>query len=133
MLRVVGLYGYRFGVSVCYKIAASDDRANLAFTRSFHFGSIGLINVTPNDLSMNMWKKIFCFALVLLNLSATVVQVAAAKKVDETDGVFGKLQAQYDELSPKGKFVTGAAVGFVGSRLALGNRFWLTASVRPST
>lgn len=76
-----------------------------------------LIDVTPNELLLNMWwKKIFCFALVM-SISATVM--ADAKKVDETDSMLGKLQAQYNELSPKGKFVTGAAVGFVGSRLAL--------------
>lgn len=51
-----------------------------------------------------------------------MVVAAAAKKVDDPDrsSAFGSLKAQYQSLSPKGKLVTGAAVGFLGSRLALG-------------
>jgi hypothetical protein len=61
------------------------------------------------------WKKLlFCLALV----ATTCASVTAAKK-DDTDGAFAKLKSHYKGLSPKGKFVTGATVGFVGSRLAL--------------
>jgi hypothetical protein len=48
-----------------------------------------------------------------------VVEGKAANR-DESDSVFAKLHQQYADLSPKGKLVTGVAVGFVGSRLALG-------------
>lgn len=57
-------------------------------------------------------KLLFCLALV-----ATCALVAAKK--DDSDGAFVKLKSRYRDLSPKGKFVTGATVGFVGSRLAL--------------
>jgi hypothetical protein len=48
-----------------------------------------------------------------------VVESKAASR-DESESVFAKLHQQYADLSPKGKLVTGVAVGFVGSRLALG-------------
>ena len=53
---------------------------------------------------------------------ALVEAAATTNKKDTSDSksIFGSLQAQYDDLSPRGKVVTGAAVGFVGSRLALG-------------
>lgn len=63
-----------------------------------------------------MWRSASCTLVVLLSVIGAFV---AAKTADEPEGVFGKLHAQYKELSPKGKLVTGAAVGFVGSRLAL--------------
>jgi hypothetical protein len=54
--------------------------------------------------------------------SVSFVEAAATKNKDNSDNksLFGSLKAQYDDLSPRGKVVTGAAVGFVGSRLALG-------------
>ena len=53
---------------------------------------------------------------LLLVLTAVTCVAAAAK---EDDGMIASLQRTYKELSPKGKMATGAAVGFVGSRLAL--------------
>ena len=57
-----------------------------------------------------------------LQSSVTLVAAAPTKNKDTSDNqsLLGSLKAQYDELSPRGKVVTGAAVGFVGSRLALG-------------
>ena len=54
--------------------------------------------------------------------SVILVEAAKTSNNDTTDSksIFGSLKEQYDELSPRGKVVTGAAVGFVGSRLALG-------------
>ena len=69
-------------------------------------------------------------ATLLLTIAATrrhhspglLVEAASATKKDTSDSqnIFGSLKEQYDDLSPRGKIVTGAAVGFVGSRLALG-------------
>lgn len=61
--------------------------------------------------TMHSWKKL-TFYLIL----AVAVTTNAAELVD---GPFSKLQAKYKSLSPKGKVATGAAVGFIGSRLAL--------------
>jgi hypothetical protein len=54
--------------------------------------------------------------------SVFLVEGAKTNKNDTSDStsIFSSLKEQYDELSPRGKVVTGAAVGFVGSRLALG-------------
>jgi hypothetical protein len=76
-----------------------------------------------------MWKKVrsLAFVATLLLTIATTRQssrriVAEAVSDGDTDskGILATLKAQYDDLSPRGKMVTGAAVGFVGSRLALG-------------
>ena len=60
------------------------------------------------------WKKVLCLILAACSL-ATV----SAAKDERSDGPLAKLQAQYYDLSPKGKLAAGATVGFVGSRLAL--------------
>ena len=75
-------------------------------------------------------RSLLFVATLLLTIVATrrhqsstiLVAAATTNKKDTSDNksVFGSLKAQYDELSPRGKVVTGAAVGFVGSRLALG-------------
>jgi hypothetical protein len=70
-----------------------------------------------------MWKKLRVLVYVAtflctitLSPGVPVVVVSAA----EDEGVFQQLKSQYDGLSARGKLFTGAAVGFVGSRLALG-------------
>jgi hypothetical protein len=75
-------------------------------------------------------RSLVFVATLLLTIMATrriqssvaLVEAAPTNKKDTSDNtsLFGSLKAQYDELSPRGKVVTGAAVGFVGSRLALG-------------
>jgi hypothetical protein len=82
-----------------------------------------------------MWKKLRTFAFVailLLTIATTrqsstsvVTAVEAAVRGDTTKttgdrDILKNLKSQYDDLSPRGKVVTGAAVGFIGSRLALG-------------
>ena len=64
-------------------------------------------------MSQRWWKTLLCFALV------ATATVAAKRKDEPADGVFAQLKSQYKGLSPKGKLVTGATIGFVGSRLAL--------------
>ena len=61
-------------------------------------------------------KKYLGLVFTLLALAASSTSAAA----DEiADGPFGQLRQKYETLSPKGKMAAGAAVGFVGSRLAL--------------
>jgi hypothetical protein len=74
-----------------------------------------------------MWKKLRTIAFIatlLLTIATTssrVVNAAIVRDdVADTSNVFQKLKAQYNDLSPRGKLVTGAAFGFFGSRLALG-------------
>jgi hypothetical protein len=63
------------------------------------------------------WKKLSAYmALALLSLTSRV----AADDV-ESSGPMKFLREKYDGLSPNGKFVAGAALGFVGSRLVLGS------------
>jgi hypothetical protein len=69
-----------------------------------------------------MWKKLRVLVYVAtflctITLSPGVPVVVSAA---EDEGVFQQLKSQYDGLSARGKLFTGAAVGFVGSRLALG-------------
>jgi hypothetical protein len=73
-------------------------------------------------------RSLMFVATLLLTIVATrrrqssvgLVEAATTNKNDDSNGVLASLKAQYDDLSPRGKVVTGAAVGFVGSRLALG-------------
>jgi hypothetical protein len=64
-----------------------------------------------------MWKKLrVVFYVVTFLCTITLSPVVLA----DDDNVFQRLKSQYDGLSARGKLFTGAAVGFVGSRLALG-------------
>ena len=55
----------------------------------------------------------------MFTLLALGVSTSSAAATDEiTDGPFGQLRQKYETLSPRGKMATGAAVGFVGARLA---------------
>jgi hypothetical protein len=71
------------------------------------------------------WKKLaFYYTLILLSAAVASTGAQAAKannnnKAPVEGGVLNSLHKQYDELSPKGKMATGAAIGFIGSRLAL--------------
>jgi hypothetical protein len=94
-------------------------------------------HLLPFDTSryFEMWKKLRTFAFVailLLTIATTrqsstsvVTAVEAAVRGDTTKttgdrDILKNLKSHYDDLSPRGKVVTGAAVGFIGSRLALG-------------
>ena len=63
---------------------------------------------------MLSWKKLACLALALVASS-----LVASAEAEVEGGPFSKVKEKYDSLSPKGKMVAGATVGFVGSRLAL--------------
>jgi negative regulator of sigma E activity len=55
---------------------------------------------------------------LLLLLSATQLSAAAAQE-SSSGGPLEQLKEKYQGLNPKGKFVSAACVGFVGSRLVL--------------
>jgi hypothetical protein len=63
-------------------------------------------------MAVYLRKLLICSIVVL----AVTFPCVSAK---ETAGVLDKVQEQFDSLDPRGKFWAGAAVGFVGSRLAL--------------
>jgi hypothetical protein len=55
--------------------------------------------------------------LVFLSATSHVIPVDAAS--DDDSGPLDFITRKYSVLSPKGKFWTGAAIGFVSSRLIL--------------
>lgn len=63
---------------------------------------LGLVNAQPPDVDE------------MLNAGAASVQ-------DGTNELLGVLQEKYDSLSDNGKFVAGAAVGFIGTRMIVGS------------
>jgi hypothetical protein len=62
--------------------------------------------------------KIQLKQLLSLLMGALIFPSVSSAQEECADGPFTALYARYEQLSPKGKFATGAAVGFVGSRLA---------------
>lgn len=63
-----------------------------------------------------------CFKGKLAWLGCLIfVLVSGAKGDDENENFLSVLRNKYDGLPPRGKFIAGAAVGFVGSRLAIGS------------
>jgi hypothetical protein len=85
-------------------------------------------------LHITMWKKLrtlVYIATFLLTIATTSKQSSKCSVVvdairrdggdsDTSKSILDSIKSQYDDLSPRGKMMTGAAVGFIGSRLALG-------------
>jgi hypothetical protein len=63
-------------------------------------------------MAASLRKLLTCIMVVL----AVTCPCTSAK---ETQGVLDRFKEQFDDLDTRGKFGVGAAVGFVGSRLAL--------------
>ena len=66
---------------------------------------------------MNLFHRISTYWIVTLFLSPSIIR--ADSYYDNEAPWFAALHRRYDELSPKGKAIAGATVGFIGSRLAL--------------
>lgn len=79
---------------------------------------MGFCTATPSST-----KKILSLLACLLVLTPCVLPTALAKKADDgmESGPLEYFQKKYETLSPKGQFVAGATVGFVGTRIAAGS------------
>jgi hypothetical protein len=72
--------------------------------------TVQLIDISTMAVSLR--KLLLCIMVVL----AVALPCTSAK---EAGGILDTVKEQFASLEPRGKFSVGAAVGFVGSRLAL--------------
>jgi hypothetical protein len=78
--------------------------------------TMGFCTTTPS------WTKKILSLLLACLLVLTCVPTALAKADDGMEsGPLEYFQKKYETLSPKGQFVAGATIGFVGTRIAAGS------------
>lgn len=68
--------------------------------------------MSRSTMAVSLRELLTCIMVVL----AVAFPCTSAKEIES---VFDKVKEQFEGLQPRGKFCSGAAVGFVGSRLAL--------------
>jgi hypothetical protein len=101
-------------------IAASREKVTPAKKRRTYSRSI-----CRNSMMSVVWKfrarhlLLLLVALVALSGKARAQVEVVEDEEQQTNGPFHAIQEKYEDLPPAGKFVATAAVGFVGSRVAL--------------